>query len=543
MTRVAESRASTIMKWLMRYTRAWSMWVIVRERDQCAVINIVNQNDRWPSTSDIGKTSWIVQFQIDGFHTTSICYLDILEMLVSVCLATIAFLQRCVRNYSSHVVIVKEKRMAPFCIHLKGCRHKQKLLIELCNVAKGCWFVRRNSVSLLKKRMSSPCVSCLDEPDTKPKPGLFPCLGCNRMYCLPHAAAHRQELSNELDVVIGERNELQTLFELREGLPDVSIQMNTIDQWVQSTIDQVNQTADKAREHIRNLAHDSAITIKDQYAKFTENLDCMRQNESYFEKDIAKLKQECTQLKAGLDHLNVRVYVTSIFRKEANPIKIEMDNDRQVVQSKPEPEEQKPKKEEREPLPSLSYIEELLKDGKPFKQMRVSYDNGSLCFGDQMALMKNPSREYTLIDLANDELCSTSWHSKMVDIVWWSPQMRLFIGRCMVDSKSIILLSLDSNSCQNLPLPTDGAISHIACFEDELMVLSSDNEGGLNIEEFVLTSKRTNSFYLIRFSFTTKDRKNAEWRKRSDIAFIWLNFSNVVGYPWLEQNLTLSKLH
>lgn len=66
----------------------------------------------------------------------------------------------------------------------------------------------------------------------------------------------------------------------------MSIQMNTIDQWVQSTIEQVNQTADKAREHIRDLAHDSAITIKDQYAKFTENEGLFDSRQTLAQKEV-----------------------------------------------------------------------------------------------------------------------------------------------------------------------------------------------------------------------------------------------------------------
>ena len=323
--------------------------------------------------------------------------------------------------------------------------------------------------------MSTPCVTCLGEPDCKPKSGLFPCLGCKRRYCLPHAALHRQELSNELDVVIGERNELQSLFELRSGLPDVSGEMKTIEQWVKSTIEQVYQKADQARHHLLSLATDSAIVIKDQYEKFSGKLDIIRQNENFFEKDIAKLKEECTQLKARLDHLDINVHVTNLFANVAEPIAIKMTH---------EPEAEKV-------CPSVSCIENLLLDQKPFEQITVPYANGPVLFGDQMALLKNPSSEYTLVHLQQHTLRSTSWHSEIVDILCWSSTRQVFVGKCMSNSTSIILLSPGNNTSQNLGKVTEVSISHIACSDDQLMVLCGDQNRNTNIEEFFLSRKQS----------------------------------------------------
>jgi hypothetical protein len=40
--------------------------------------------------------------------------------------------------------------------------------------------------------------------------------------------------------VISERNELQDVLDHRQGLPDVSAQLNLIDEWMEKTIEQIH---------------------------------------------------------------------------------------------------------------------------------------------------------------------------------------------------------------------------------------------------------------------------------------------------------------
>jgi len=316
--------------------------------------------------------------------------------------------------------------------------------------------------------MADLCVICLRDTNNKAKPGIFPCVGCKEMFCTQHVAFHRQELENELDLVIGERNELQDLFDRRQDLPDMSFCMNIIDKWVKKTIKQVHQVADNARQRCINIAQEQRTNIKDEFNDLSKQLNDMHKNESFFEQDVANMKDKCDRLKAAVNQVNININTTDVYHFLDEAITIN-----QAEQTATE---------------ILSYVENVLKDRKPYKQIQLPHD-GTLYLGDGFALIKN-NTDYSIVNFGDNSMRSIPLDIPAQTVFCWSSSHNAFFSNSGPSSKIIQFFSVlnTSRQCQ-MTINNEGDIVNIAYFADNLLIVGHCETNCTVIEEWRLISK------------------------------------------------------
>jgi hypothetical protein len=288
--------------------------------------------------------------------------------------------------------------------------------------------------------MSKLCVVCIRDPNIKPRPGIHPCLGCRQVFCTQHVSFHRQELANELDLVIGDRNELQDLLDHQHDLPDVSIQLDAIDEWVKNTIKQVHQAADNARQRLIKLAQEARMRIKDQCIQLSEQLKTIRENESFFEQDIDEMKEQCNYLKIALSRVKINGSTTDVFLSLAQPITLQQNELEQQTQE----EEQR----EQQLINSLSYIENLIKLQTPYKRIKVPH-NGLPYIGSKFAILENLEGGHTLINLENGFLESVPPGNSQVKVLCWSSYLDAFLCTDSTTPGAMMYLRHLSHSTDN----------------------------------------------------------------------------------------------
>lgn len=88
-----------------------------------------------------------------------------------------------------------------------------------------------------------PCTTCASKSI-----GIFKCQGCANVFCRKHAGEHRDNLSNQLDELVNEHNQLYQIVS-QETRENHSI-MSKLDQWEQNSISRIRQSAQKIREEI-----------------------------------------------------------------------------------------------------------------------------------------------------------------------------------------------------------------------------------------------------------------------------------------------------
>jgi hypothetical protein len=320
--------------------------------------------------------------------------------------------------------------------------------------------------------MTDPCVVCAQNTETKPKPGVFPCLGCKQMFCTQHVAFHRQELANKLDLVIGDRNELHDILDHHQDIPDISGQMNLIDEWVKKTVAQVYQVADNVRQQVIRLAEEQKMNLKDQFAEFSKQLDIFRENENFYEKDIENLKEKCFCLKRFLDPVDIHVIVTDISSSLAQAVTLQQREEKPVKISSA--------------VGSLSFVENLVKHRKPGERIQIPH-SGSLYMGNEIALLRSDDN-FTVIDLKTYSLQSIRFENSRHLIVCWSTYLNgLMCANPQIDSK-IEFFKIREQTLEKVN-EFDSVIEKISCmvcYTDRMMLVCRGTECNNRVEEWSL---------------------------------------------------------
>jgi uncharacterized Fe-S cluster-containing radical SAM superfamily protein len=81
--------------------------------------------------------------------------------------------------------------------------------------------------------------------------GQFKCEGCSQTFCTKHVAEHRQALNQQLDEVILEHDIFQQT--VTEDKNENHSLMVSIDQWEETSIDKIRQTAKEIREKVNQF--------------------------------------------------------------------------------------------------------------------------------------------------------------------------------------------------------------------------------------------------------------------------------------------------
>jgi uncharacterized protein (DUF3084 family) len=130
------------------------------------------------------------------------------------------------------------------------------------------------------------------------------CAGCNKYYCRKDFNNHRETLLNEVEVICGDRNDLQDkINKATQNKDSHSPLLARIDEWQGTTIEKVKQVAEQARNEAKRLLDSKRTEITSQFEKFSKELVQIKETEDFVEQDLVRLKQTVHQLNQSLKEL------------------------------------------------------------------------------------------------------------------------------------------------------------------------------------------------------------------------------------------------
>jgi chromosome segregation ATPase len=117
--------------------------------------------------------------------------------------------------------------------------------------------------------------------------------------------SHRDALFNEMDVIIGDRNNLQDKLNKASQDKDSSRPLLAqIDEWQQQTIEKVKETAEQARQQVKKISNSKRVKITTHFETLSKELVQLKETEDFVEHDLARFRQKISQLNQDLTLLS-----------------------------------------------------------------------------------------------------------------------------------------------------------------------------------------------------------------------------------------------
>jgi hypothetical protein len=129
---------------------------------------------------------------------------------------------------------------------------------------------------------------------------VFPCEGCNASFCISHAPGHRLELIAQLDNIEHQSNHLEQIYNQHEKRQEHPL-FSQIDVWEHDTIARIQQTAQIARNELRQLLDDSNNRMKAIFNQFNIDLHAGRENDHFTEIELTKWNEQLTNIRKQLE--------------------------------------------------------------------------------------------------------------------------------------------------------------------------------------------------------------------------------------------------
>lgn len=142
----------------------------------------------------------------------------------------------------------------------------------------------------------SQCATCGKEK------AILKCGGCAQDFCYNHFGQHRQELDGKLEEVEVSRDMLrQTLSEqIAETQKHPLVQQ--IDQWENESIKKIQQTAEEARELLRQHTTAHVKRVEIMLSNLTDQLRQGRGDNDFVETDLHRWTEQLTELTTKLNN-------------------------------------------------------------------------------------------------------------------------------------------------------------------------------------------------------------------------------------------------
>ncbi len=138
------------------------------------------------------------------------------------------------------------------------------------------------------------------------------------------------------------------------------------------------------------LAAEQKTIIKDQFTELSKQLDTLRENENFYEKDIEDLKKKCIHLKKLLNPVDINITTTDISPSLAQAVTLRQTEEKPV--------------ETPSFVETLSFMENPVKYNKLYKQIKIPH-TGVVHMANGFALLRSGDN-ITMIDLNTDSLQS-----------------------------------------------------------------------------------------------------------------------------------------
>ena len=138
------------------------------------------------------------------------------------------------------------------------------------------------------------CVKC-------PKgPGQVCCDGCEQHFCMKHLREHRAELSEQMDDLTSEHDQLQQHL-MRDTADHPSPLMTRVDQWESKSIQKIQQVAAEVRSQLTELLAQTKQNIGESLRQIATELQENRQMETFTETELNKWMNQLKELRQELE--------------------------------------------------------------------------------------------------------------------------------------------------------------------------------------------------------------------------------------------------
>jgi hypothetical protein len=130
--------------------------------------------------------------------------------------------------------------------------------------------------------------------------GVAQCEGCQRMFCSPHFSHHRQQLSEEIDLIIIEHDQLKNkLTEKVNNLQSHQL-LKKINDWEKESIEIIQKKAEELRHNLIQLETTRSDELSQKLQSFSEQLNKCRDQSDYIETDLQRWRKYLEDLHSNL---------------------------------------------------------------------------------------------------------------------------------------------------------------------------------------------------------------------------------------------------
>lgn len=139
------------------------------------------------------------------------------------------------------------------------------------------------------------CIKCDDYENSS---GLFTCNGCDGTFCARHVNQHRDELNNQLEIVVQEYDTIKA--QLLQVSSDHAL-LKEINTWEKKSIQKIQKIAELARNDLYQLMNNSKqrlISLSDDVAA---NIRSARKTDGFSEIDLNEWMKTLDELKTNIE--------------------------------------------------------------------------------------------------------------------------------------------------------------------------------------------------------------------------------------------------
>ena len=132
------------------------------------------------------------------------------------------------------------------------------------------------------------------------QPAAANCEGCSQAFCIKHLLNHRQALNDEMNIIIGDHDQLQHTLSQQAADPHSHSCLKAIDRWEQESIGKIQRKAVVLREQILGMTADHTKELLAKLRQLSVKLVEGRENETFIETDLRRWRISLEELKANL---------------------------------------------------------------------------------------------------------------------------------------------------------------------------------------------------------------------------------------------------
>ncbi|CAF0774874.1 unnamed protein product [Rotaria sordida] len=130
--------------------------------------------------------------------------------------------------------------------------------------------------------------------------GVAYCEGCTRSFCGIHFNDHRRALSEELNVIFSDCNEIKDTLNQQITTYDSHPLIKEINDWEKQSIANIQQRAKELRQQLLQLTTDYRNKLSEKLQQLSEQSNDAREHDSFSETDLYQWKKTLEDLKTNL---------------------------------------------------------------------------------------------------------------------------------------------------------------------------------------------------------------------------------------------------